>query len=87
MYCMNFAADKVSSYFRYSLGRCIALVAGPPEVAHRQHTSKWCLHWESVPTQGNTFHTAVMQPLSVMMRIWLVSQLRQLPNVLAMTLK
>ena len=65
----------------------MALVAGPPEVAHRQHTSKWCLHWESVPTQGNTFHTAVMQPLSVMMRIWLVSQLRQLSNVLAMTLK
>ena len=87
MYCTDFAAGKVRSYFSYSLGWCIALVAGPPEAAHRLHTSKWCLHWESVPTKWNTFHTAVMKPLSVMMRIWLMSQLRQPPNVLLMILK
>ena len=80
MYCMDFAAGKVRSYFRYSLEWCSALVAGPPEAAHRLHTSKWCLQWESVPAQGNTFHTAVMQPLSVMMRIWLMGQFKAAPK-------
>ena len=35
---------------RNSLGSHIADVVGPPQAAHRQHTNRWCHHWESQST-------------------------------------
>ena len=46
--------------FRYSLGWCIAPVAGPPEAVHKQHTSKWSLQWESLPANGNILVRAIV---------------------------